>query len=304
MRVGYVGLGKMGLPMAKNLLKAGYEVWVVSRSRGPIEQALAAGAKEAASPADLASRVDVALTCVPLPQTVEEIYLGENGLLAGAHEGLILADHSTVGPELNRKIEACAREKGVAFLDAPVSGGPMGAEAGTLSIMVGGDEAAFQKVLPVFRALGRHVVHFGPSGSGSVVKLLNNMLVGVHELALSEVLLMASKAGIDLHQLYELLMNSTGASAMLARSFPFIAERDFAARFSIDLLLKDLGLLLEMAGQLGIQPKTGQLAYEAVAATKASGYGELDVASILLPLEEAYGVKVCAGEKTEERKDR
>lgn len=292
MKVGFVGLGKMGLPMTKNLLKAGFEVWVVSRSRGPIEAAVAAGAKEAESPADLARRVDVGLTCVPLPETVEEVYLGEQGLLAGAHPGLILADHSTVGPDLNRKIEAAAKEKGVAFLDAPVSGGPMGAEAGTLSIMVGGDKEAFEKALPVFRAMGRHVVHFGPSGSGSVVKLINNMLVGIHELAISEALLLATKAGIDLHQLYELLMNSTGASAMLQRSFPFIAARDFAARFSIDLLHKDLRLLLEMAEQLGVEVPGGRLAYQAVDEAKAAGYGHLDITSMLLPMEERHGVQV------------
>jgi len=292
MKVGFVGLGKMGLPMTKNLLKAGFEVWVVSRSRGPIEAAVAAGAREAENPADLARRVDVALTCVPLPETVEEVYLGESGLLSGARPGLILADHSTVGPELNRKIEAAAKEKGAAFLDAPVSGGPMGAEAGTLSIMVGGEREAFEKALPVFRAMGRHVVHFGPSGSGSVVKLINNMLVGIHELAISEALLLATRAGIDLDQLYEMLMNSTGGSAMLARSFPFIAARDFAARFSIDLLHKDLRLLLEMAEQLGIDVPGGRLAYAAVDEAKKAGYGELDIVSMLLPMEERHGVEV------------
>lgn len=295
MKVGFVGLGKMGLPMTKNLLKAGFEVWVVSRSRGPIEAAVAAGAREAESPADLARRVDVALTCVPLPETVEEVYLGEKGLLAGARPGMIMADHSTVGPDLNRKIEAAAKEKGVSFLDAPVSGGPMGAEAGTLSIMVGGEREAFEKALPVFRAMGRHVVHFGPSGSGSVVKLINNMLVGIHELAISEALLLATRAGIDLAQLYELLMNSTGASAMLARSFPFIKERDFEARFSIDLLHKDLRLLLEMAEQLGVAVPGGRLAFDAVDEAKKAGHGHLDIASMLLPMEERHGVRVGSG---------
>lgn len=131
MKVGFVGLGTMGLPMTKNLLKAGFEVVVVSRSRGPIEAAVALGAKEAANPADLAAQVDVALTCLPMPETVEAVYLGENGLLAGARPGTILADHSTVSPALNRKIFEAARAKGVHFLDAPVSGGPMGAEAGS-----------------------------------------------------------------------------------------------------------------------------------------------------------------------------
>lgn len=285
MKVGFIGLGKMGLPMTKRLLDGGFSVVVKSRSRGPVEQALIWGATEAATPAEMASQVDLLLTCLPYPQTVEEVYTGQDGIFAGARDGLVVADHSTVGPSLSRRMYEEARKVGASFLDAPVSGGPMGAEAGTLSIMVGGDEEAFEKAQPAFAVMGRFVERFGPSGSGSVVKLINNMLVGIHEVALSEALILAERSGINLEQLYQLLTNSTGDSAMLRRSFPFIAKRDFDARFSINLLLKDLGLLMEMAEELGFVPESGALAIREMTLAREQGLGELDVSAVHLQLE-------------------
>lgn len=292
MKVGFVGLGTMGLPMTKNLLKAGFEVVVVSRSRGPIEKAVALGAKEAASPADLAAQVDVALTCLPMPDTVEEVYLGENGLLTGARPGTILADHGTVSPSLNRKIYEAARAKGVHFLDAPVSGGPMGAEAGTLTIMCGGDLEAFEKAKPVFEAMGKFVVLVGPVGSGSVVKLINNLLVGVHTAALSEAFVMGAKAGIDSRVLYEILKHSTGHSYMMDRTVPLIQAGDFAQRFSIDLLYKDMRIATQLAAELGVPLRLGRVAETMVGEAQQQGHGREDVAAIIRPLEKAVGVEV------------
>lgn len=294
MKVGFVGLGTMGLPMTKNLLKAGFEVVVVSRSRGPIEAAVALGAKEAANPADLAAQVDVALTCLPMPETVEAVYLGENGLLAGARPGTILVDHSTVSPALNRKIFEAARAKGVHFLDAPVSGGPMGAEAGTLTIMCGGEPEAFAKAKPVFEAMGKVVVLVGPVGSGSVVKLINNLLVGVHTAALAEAFVMGAKAGIDSRVLYEILKHSTGHSYMMDRTVPLIQERDFAQRFAIDLLYKDMRIATQLAEELGVPLRLGRVAEAMVGEAQAQGHGREDVAAIIRPLEKAVGVEVRA----------
>lgn len=292
MKVGFVGLGTMGLPMTKNLLRAGMEVWVVSRSRGPIEEACRLGAKEAESPKDLAGKVDLALTCLPMPDVVEEVYLGTDGLLAGAHEGLILADHSTVSPELNRKIYQAAKELGVSFLDAPISGGPMGAEAGTLTIMCGGDEEAYQRALPAFEAMGRKIVLIGPVGCGSVVKLINNLLVGIHTAALSEAFVLGEKAGIDPHLLHEILKVSTGHSYMIDRTIDLIQDRDFAQRFSINLLYKDMKIAISLADQLGVPLRLGAVSEEMIGRAQAEGHGGEDIAAIIRPLEKEVGIEV------------
>jgi 3-hydroxyisobutyrate dehydrogenase/2-hydroxy-3-oxopropionate reductase len=286
MQLGYVGLGSMGLPMALNLLKAGFALQVVSRSRGPIERALAAGAREAAGYAALAAACDVVSTCLPMPADVERVYLEPDGLVAHARPGAVLIDHSTVGPDTCRKIDAAARARGVHFLDAPVSGGPAGAQAGTLAIMVGGERAVFERVRPVLDAMGKTVVHLGPSGSGAVAKLINNLLVGVHQRALIEMLLVGHKAGIDLDGLYQVLMGSSGRSAVLEMMYPRLKARDFAPRFRTELLHKDLRLALEMAAEHGVRSVTGEAALAATAAAMAAGLGREDTLAMLLPLEQ------------------
>lgn len=292
MRVGFVGLGTMGLPMTKNLLKAGFEVWVYNRSKGSVAEACSLGAKEAKNPRELASNVDVALTCLPMPDTVEEIYFGENGLLSGSHEGLILADHSTVSPELNKKIAAAAKEHGIHFLDAPISGGPMGAAAGTLTIMCGGEQDVFERTLPVFSAMGKNIVLVGPTGSGSVAKLINNLLVGVHTAALSEAFVLGAKAGIDPQLIYDILKVSTGYSFMMDRTLPLIQERDFEQRFSINLLYKDMQLVTQLADQLEVPMKLGKLSEQIVGQAQAEGHGGEDIAAIIRPLEKQVGIEV------------
>lgn len=292
MRVGFVGLGTMGFPMVKNLLRAGYVVRVVSRSRGPVEQACTLGALEAENPKELAQNVDIALTCLPMPDTVEEIYFGENGLLAGAHHGLILADHSTVSPELNRKIYHAAKEKGASFLDAPISGGPMGAEAGTLTIMCGGDPEVFDQAKPVLEAMGKMVVRVGESGSGSVVKLINNMLVGIHMVALSEAFVMGAKAGIDPELLRSIIKASTGHSYMMDRTLDLIQDRDFKQRFSINLLYKDMKIATSLAEQLSVPLQLGKISEQFIGRAQQEGHGGEDVAAIIRPLERDAGVEV------------
>lgn len=292
MKVGFVGLGTMGLPMTKNLLKAGFEVWVLSRSRGPIEAAISLGAKEATNASDLASKVDVVLTCLPMPDSVEEIYFGENGILAGAHKDLILADHSTVSPELNKRIAQAAKERGIEFLDAPISGGPMGADAGTLTIMCGGTQNVFDRAYPVFAAMGRKIVLVGPTGSGSVAKLINNLLVGVHTSALSEAFVLGEKAGIDAHLLHEILKVSTGHSFMIDRTIDLIQDRDFAQRFSINLLYKDMKLATDLAEQLEVPLRLGKVSEEMIGRAQAEGHGGEDIAATIRPLEKEVGVEV------------
>lgn len=286
MKTGYVGLGSMGLPMALNLKKAGFDLEVVSRSRGPIDQALAAGAGEAASYAALAATCEVVCTCLPMPADVERVYLEADGLVANAHPGTILIDHSTVGPDTCRMIDTAARARGVHFLDAPVSGGPAGAQAGTLGIMVGGERGVFERALPVLDAMGKTVVYMGATGSGAVAKLINNLLVGVHQRALIEMLLVGQKAGVDLDALYEVLMGSSGRSAILEMMYPRLKARDMAPRFRTELLHKDLRLALETAAECGVLSATGETALAAIEAAMNAGHAQADTLAMLLPLEQ------------------
>ena len=291
-KVGYVGLGNMGLPMVKSLLKAGFEVQVSSRSQGPIDQAVAAGAVAADSIAELAQWTDLVCTCLPMPADVEAVYLGEQGLVAGATAGTILMDHSTVGPETNRKIAALAQNKQVEFLDAPVSGGPAGAQAATLAIMVGGSEATYEQALPVLNAMGKTIVRMGDTGAGSVAKLLNNQLVGVHQRALIEALMVAQANDLDLDQLYEVLMGSSGRSVVLEMMYPLLKARNLEPRFRNSLLNKDLRLALEMARESGIDAAMGRVAYAGADAAEQAGLGDRDSLAMLLPLEQQNGIKL------------
>lgn len=291
MKVGFIGLGTMGLPMTKNLLKAGLETYVVSRSRPPIEEAVSLGAIEASSPKDLIEKVDIVMTCLPYPETVIEVYEGENGLVAGASEGKIVIDHSTVGPDLNIRVSNLLKEKGASFLDAPVSGGPMGAANGTLSIMCGGEKETFDRAYDVLKAYGEYIVYVGKTGSGSVVKLINNLLVAVHTAAMSEAFVMGQKAGLDPELLLEILRRSSGYSKAMDWSLERVFDRDFKQRFSINLLHKDVKLALDLAKNLQVPAELGELAEKIVGRAKVD-HGHEDIGAIIRPLEKQTGVEV------------
>lgn len=292
MRVGFIGLGTMGLPMVKNLIQAQFEVWVISRSRGPVEKALFLGAKEAQHPADLASKVDILLTCLPMTETIEQVYFGSNGIISGVTEGLIVIEHSTVSPELNKRQEEALLAAGGRFMDAPLSGGPMGAKAGTLTIMCGGEQEVFEKSYPVLEAMGKTIELIGPVGSGSVVKLLNNMLVGIHTAALSEAFVMGAKAGIEPALIHKILQVSTGHSFMIDRTVDLIQDRDFEQRFMVDLLYKDMKLATSLARQLGVEAELGALSEKIIGEVSDRGYGKQDVSAIIRRIEENSGVEV------------
>lgn len=291
MKVGFIGLGTMGLPMTKNLLKAGIETHVVSRSRPPIEEAVSLGAIEASSPKDLIEKVDIVLTCLPFPHSITEVYEGENGLVAGATEGKIVIDHSTVGPDLNIHVSNLLKEKGAMFLDAPVSGGPMGATAGTLTIMCGGDKKAFDKAYDILKILGDYVVYVGKTGNGSVIKLINNLLVAVHHAAMSEVFVMGQKAGVNPTTILEILRKSSGYSKAMDWSLDCILDRKFEQRFSINLLHKDVELALQLAKNLEVPVELGELSEKVVSRAKED-HGHEDIAAIIRPLEKETGVEV------------
>ncbi|WP_216828118.1 NAD(P)-dependent oxidoreductase [Alkalihalobacterium elongatum] len=291
MKIGFIGLGTMGLPMTKNILAAGYDTYVVSRSRPPIEEAVNSGAKEVKSPRELVEICDIILTCLPLPQHILDVYEGENGLIAGATEGKLIIDHSTVSPELNQQMSEGLASKGALFMDAPVSGGPMGAKAGSLTIMCGGAEEAFIKSYDLLKVIGEYVVHVGPTGSGSVIKLINNMLVGVHTAALSEAFVMGEKAGVNPQVLYDIVKQSSGFSKSMDWSVEAIMDRQFEQRFSINLLHKDMGLAIDLAEQLGVPIELVEHSENIVRRAKEN-YGINDVCAIIRPLEQQVGVEV------------
>ena len=293
MKIGFVGLGRMGMPMSRRLLKAGFYLTVHNRSRGKVEEMARLGAYAASSAAEVTTASDIVLTCLPDVPTVERVFLDNDGIVASARPGQILVDHSTVAPSTSRRIAQAAESRGVSFLDAPVSGGVERAADGTLTIMVGGDQGAYQKARPVFEAFGANVRHVGTIGSGSVVKLVNQLLVGIHSVAAAEALLVGAKAGADPQVLLEILSTSWGASFMLSRNGPVMVERDFAnARAPLRLVIKDLTLMWEFAREIGSPTPLGDRSLEIAQEAVNSGMEEMDVSCLVLPLEERAGVLV------------
>ena len=297
MKVGFIGLGRMGMPMSQRLLKAGFHLTVHNRSRGKVDEIARLGAHPAFTPADVTRASDIVLTCLPDVPASEQVFLGEDGIVSATRPGQILVDHSTVGPSTSRSIARAAEASGASFLDAPVSGGVERAADGTLTIMAGGDQEAFEKARPVFEAFGANIRHVGTSGSGSVVKLINQLLVGIHSLAAAEALLLGTNAGADPQVLLEILGTSWGASFMLSRNGPVIMERDFAnGRTPLRLIAKDMGLIQELAVEMGSPTPAGDSALEIILEAMNKKMGEMDVSCLFLPLEERAGARVAKQE--------
>ncbi|WP_100399650.1 NAD(P)-dependent oxidoreductase [Bacillus sp. FJAT-44742] len=280
-KLAYIGLGNMGLPMAVNLVKAGYEVYGKNRSQGKEEKFAGQGGKVGKSVSQLAKEADVVMTCLPMPDDVENMILGKDGLLEHAKEGLTIIDFSTVSPELNVKIYEQANEKGVHFLDAPISGGTTGAEAATLAIMVGGDEKVFQEVTPILETVGENITYAGPSGSGTKVKLINQYFVGMHTMAVSEAMHLATEAGIDRDLLYSVLSKSFAQSRIYDRHYPdFIAKEQYTPGFALELLHKDLRLMSAMAEEANVSLEFGQSITKAFAKAEEMELGKEDMSAL------------------------
>ncbi len=285
-KVGFVGLGIMGRPMARNLVQAGYDLVVYNRSRGKVEELVAEGAEAAESPRDTAENSDIVFTVLPGPPEIREVAAGENGLLVGAREGSLLVDMSTNSPILARELDQTAREQGIGMLDAPVSGGDVGAVEGTLSIMVGGEEEDFKRAKPLFEVMGKTIVHVGESGAGQTVKACNQIVVGIVIEAVSEALVLGEKAGVDPAKVIEVLSGGlAGTSVMDVKAEKFLS-RDFEPGGKVESHHKDLGIALEAGRELGIPlPVTaiiGQM-FEALMAKGRSGW---DHSSLLTLIEE------------------
>jgi len=280
--IGVIGLGNMGLPMAKNLLDANCKVFGFDVNKSAEEKFKAHGGQVAASVAELAGKAEVVITSLPSPEVVEDVFLRPDGIIENASAGLIAVDTSTVTPRLNEQLSDACRKKGIGYLAAPVSGGVIGAENRTLTIMVGGPAELYRKVLPIFEILGRNIFHLGENpASGTAVKLINNLMIGFYTSAVSEALTLAGQMGVDLDRLFEVLNVSYGQSRIYERNYKsFIAKNDFAPHFSLNLLLKDLRIAQTMAEQSGIfLPITTELigVYEKAG---QAGFGGQDMAAL------------------------
>lgn len=251
-RVGFIGLGTMGSHMSRNLLKAGFPVCVYDVDMAAMQRLGDSGAHMAASIREVGERSDIVVLMLPNTPDVESVVYGEHGLAAHPPHQKLIVDMSTISPVAVREISASLAKKGIAFLDAPVSGGPVGAESGTLSIMVGGTTEAFGQALPVFQAMGTTVTHVGASGAGQTLKLCNQLICGINIQAICEALVLARAAGVDLAVMREVLMGGSAASWMLDKLGPAMIKGDASAGFRIDLMLKDLNLVQEMAFDLAV----------------------------------------------------
>ncbi|MGH7360120.1 MAG: 2-hydroxy-3-oxopropionate reductase [Candidatus Methylomirabilales bacterium] len=291
-QIGFIGLGIMGKPMAKNLLKAGYALTVHSRSRGPVDELTKAGATAAASSREVAAASEVVITMLPNSPDVEKVVLGENGVLAGAKPGTILADMSTISPIVSQRLAKEAAKRGVEMLDAPVSGGEKGAIEGTLSIMVGGEKATLEKVTPIFKAMGRTITHLGPVGAGGFVKCANQVIVALNLTAIGEALVLGAKAGVDPELMIQALMGGMAASRCLEMKGPNILKGNFQPGFKVDLHFKDLGLIMETGRALGVPLPVTALVQEMFNALRVKGRGSLDHSSVITLLEDLAGVQV------------
>jgi 3-hydroxyisobutyrate dehydrogenase-like beta-hydroxyacid dehydrogenase len=287
MSVGFVGLGNMGQGMVDNLLAKDADLTVFTRTQSKIEAMIDRGAKGASSVVDLASKVDVVLVCLPDVKTSRDLLLGSDGVIANARPGQVIVDHSTVDMATSRACAEAAKAKGAHFLDAPISGGPGGASAGTLAIMVGGDKSAFQTADEYFDKMGANVKHMGPSGAGTAMKLINQLLVAVNTVAAAEAFALANSAGVDIQIAADLLAVSWGGSAMVDRSAPITVSREFAdSAAPMRNLDKDLAIIKQLATDEGLSLELTMKSYEMFHTMLEQGNKEHDIAGVLEIVEE------------------
>ena len=287
--IGFIGLGIMGKPMAKNLLKAGLNLVVHSRTLLPVDEVVKEGARAATSPREVASQSDVLITMLPNSPDVELVALGKDGIVEGAKPGLIYVDMSTISPIVSQKVGHALAAKGVKMLDAPVSGGEKGAIEGALSIMVGGDKDVFDRVLPIFQAMGRTITLLGPLGFGGFTKLANQIIVAVNLTALAEALTLAKKAGLDRELTLKALGGGLAGSKCLEQKTPNYVSNTYKPGFKVDLHYKDLGLIMESARALGVPLPATAVVQELFSALRVKGGGGLDHSGIITLLEDLSG---------------
>ena len=293
MKLGFIGTGNMGNPMAVNLVQAGHQVTVHDLRREAATNLLEMGAEWANSPKEAVPGNEVVFTSLPVPRDVEAVVLGENGILEGAARGSIYVDLSTNSPTVVRRLQATCADKGVTMLDAPVSGGVYGAAAATLAVMVGGDEAVYNRIKPTLEAIGSHVVYCGPIGSGSVCKICNNLMSMGTGVLLTEALTLGVKAGVELEVLADVIANSSGGSKRLTEKFPrYLFKGNFEPGFATALAAKDVRLATDLGREYGIPMELSNLVDQRHVEAMHRGWALEDSDSVSRIQEEKSGVQL------------
>lgn len=291
--VGFIGTGTMGKPMALNLIKAGYRLVVYDINPAAMSELKAKGALEGKSCKDVANRTDTLITMLPNSADVEKAILGEEGIIEGVKPNAIVIDMSTIDPSVSRRMATILSQKKVSMLDAPVSGGQMGAVAGTLAIMVGGEEEIFKKCLPVLEAMGKKFFYCGPNGNGVIVKIVNQLLAGIHLASNAEALSLGVKAGVDFKILFEVINSSTGQNWMMQNYCAAKGFRgDFEPGFMAELMYKDLGLAMNLAKEEKVPLYIGALGHQIYSHIITAGLGKKDSSVTIKILEDLTQVKL------------
>jgi 2-hydroxy-3-oxopropionate reductase len=292
LKVGYIGLGLMGKSMARNILKAGFPLFVHNRSQAAVDELVAEGAKAASTPAVAAAQVDIVFTNLPDTPDVEQVVLGERGIIEGAYEGLIYVDNSTIKPASARMIAEKLSAKNVLALDAPVSGGDIGAKNSTLTIMIGGDASALKKAMPVFQSMGKTITHVGEAGAGQVAKAANQIMVAAQMVAMGELLVFSKKAGVDPRKVVDAIKAGAAQCWTLDVKPPRLFEGNREPGFKAHMQLKDLGIVLDTAREYDI-PVSGAMANANLFQQMIDeGMGELDNSAVVGVIEKMAGVEI------------
>lgn len=292
LRVGYIGLGLMGKSIARNIMKAGYPIFIHNRSRAAVDELAAEGAVPATSPKEVAEQVDIVFTNLPDSPDVEKVALGENGIIAGAHHGLIFVDNSTIKPATARMIAEKLKEKGILSLDAPVSGGDIGAKNATLTVMVGGDAEALEKVMPVFQAMGKTVTHVGEAGAGQVAKAANQIMVAAQMVAMGELLVFSKKAGVDPRKVVDAIKGGAAQCWTLDVKPPRLFDGNRNPGFKAHMQLKDLRIVLDTATEYDIPVSSAEEHTKLFEQMISLGMGELDNSAVVGVVEKWAGIGI------------
>jgi len=291
-KLGFIGLGIMGKPMAKNLLKAGFNLVVFSRSNGPVEELVKEKALSANSPGEVAEHSEVIITMLPDSPEVEEIILGKDGVIRGAKPGSVVIDMSSINPLVTQEIAKALKEKEVEMLDAPVSGGEIGAIQGTLAIMVGGEEKVFNDCMEIFKAVGKNIVHVGGIGAGGYVKLVNQIIVALNIATVGEAFSLGVKAGLDPQVIYQAIRGGLAGSSVLETKAPMIFRRNFKPGFKIRLHQKDLKNALSTAKDLGVPLPLTSLVQQILISLMTDGRGDEDHSALATFFEKMAKVEI------------
>jgi len=292
MKIGFIGLGIMGKPMSRNLLKAGYQLVVMDRNPAVIEEVAAVGAAVAETPKDVAMQCSIIITMLPNSPQVKDVVLGENGIIEGVKPESVVVDMSSIAPLVSREVAAKLAEKGVEMLDAPVSGGEPKAIDGTLSVMVGGKKEVFDKCYDIMKAMAGSVVLTGDIGAGNITKLANQIIVALNIAAMSEALVLATKAGVEPDLVYQAIRGGLAGSTVLDAKAPLVLDRRFAPGFRINLHIKDLANVLETSHEIGVPLPLTAAVMEMMQALKVDGMGELDHGGLVRYYEKLAQVEV------------